>query len=552
MTNPLLSVENLRIELAARSGMVPVVDDLSLYLNAGETLSIVGESGSGKSMTALAVMGLLPSIGQIAQGRILFEGGDMTQMDDETLRTIRGNQISMIFQEPMTSLNPVYTVGEQIAEVLRLHKGLGHQEAWARAVSLLDDVRIPDAKRRARAYPHEMSGGQRQRVMIAMALACRPKILIADEPTTALDVTVQAEIFALMRELSRETNTATILITHDMGVVAEMADRVVVMYRGKKVEDGAAEAVIRHPQHPYTQTLIASVPHLTIEAPPEQEPEPAAKSDALLSVRDLTVQFPVKKRFGKREMFIAVNGISFDIERGKTLAIVGESGSGKTTAALAVARLVDAQAGQVTLDGTDMLGLDGEALRLARSKVQVIFQDPYSSLNPRLRAGDIVREPLDNLGAFPASEREDRVADLFDKVGLQRDQMRLFPHQFSGGQRQRISIARALSTNPSLIICDEAVSALDVVIQAQILDLLQELQRDLDLTYLFISHDLGVVQQVCDEVAVMYMGDIVEFGDRQSVFSAPKQRYTRDLLAAVPSIERANNTQRERQTTASQ
>ncbi|WP_372571614.1 ABC transporter ATP-binding protein [Ruegeria jejuensis] len=541
MTSPLLSVENLRIELAAREWMVPVVDDLSIYLNAGETLSIVGESGSGKSMTALAVMGLLPSIGRIAQGRILFEGRDMTHMDDASLRAIRGNQISMIFQEPMTSLNPVYTVGEQIAEVLRLHKGLSNQDAWSRAIDLLDAVRIPDVRRRAKAYPHEMSGGQRQRVMIAMALACRPKILIADEPTTALDVTVQAEIFELMRELARETRTATILITHDMGVVAEMANRVVVMYRGEKVEDGEAEAVIQRPQHPYTQTLIASVPHLTTEAAPTVATQAPNTEKPLLSVRDLTVQFPVKKRFGKREMFTAVNGISFDVMRGKTLAIVGESGSGKTTAALAVARLVDAQAGQVTLDGTDMLGLEGEDLRRARAKVQVIFQDPYSSLNPRLRAGDIVREPLDNLGTLPASERDDRIAELFDKVGLHRDQMRLFPHQFSGGQRQRISIARALSTNPSLIICDEAVSALDVVIQAQILDLLQDLQRDLNLTYLFISHDLGVVQQVCDEIAVMYMGDVVEFGDRQTIFSNPSQAYTRNLLAAVPTIDRARN-----------
>ena len=542
MTDPLLSIEDLRVELAARGGMMPVVEDLSFSLNASETLSIVGESGSGKSMSALAVMGLLPAIGRIAKGRILFEGRDLTQMDDATLRGIRGNQIGMIFQEPMTSLNPVYTVGEQIAEVLRRHKDMSHRDAWARAIELLDAVRIPNASGRVSTYPHEMSGGQRQRVMIAMALACRPKILIADEPTTALDVTVQAEIFELMRELARETHTATILITHDMGVVADMADRVVVMYRGRKVEDGSVEAVIERPEHPYTRTLIASVPHLTTEAAPDGTEQTARADNALLSVRDLTVQFPVKKRFGRREMFTAVNGISFDVARGKTLAIVGESGSGKTTAALAIARLVDAQAGRVTLDGTDMLGLEGEALRRARAKVQVIFQDPYSSLNPRLRAGAIVREPLDNLGTLPQAEREGRVAELFEQVGLQRAQMHLFPHQFSGGQRQRISIARALSTNPALIICDEAVSALDVVIQAQILDLLHDLQRDLNLTYLFISHDLGVVQQMCDEVAVMYMGDIVEFGHRRTVFATPREDYTRNLLAAVPSVERARQT----------
>ena len=538
MSAPLLSVENLRIELATRGGMVPVVDDLSLWLNPGETLSIVGESGSGKSMTALAVMGLLPRIGRVANGRIMFEGQDMTQMEDAALRRIRGNQIGMIFQEPMTSLNPGYTVGEQIAEVLRHHQNQSAAEAWGNAIDLLDAVRIPNAKGRAGTYPHEMSGGQRQRVMIAMALACRPKILIADEPTTALDVTVQAEIFDLMRDLARETQTATILITHDMGVVAEMADRVVVMLKGRKVEDGTVVDLVNRPQHDYTKSLIASVPHLT----PETRDTSAAQVEIdqpLLSVRDLTVQFPVKKRFGKREIFTAVNGISFDVERGKTLAIVGESGSGKTTAALAVARLVAAQAGQVTLDGTDMLSLEGEALRQARANVQVIFQDPYSSLNPRLRAGAIVREPMDNLGNLPAAQRDARVAELFEQVGLEPAQMQLFPHQFSGGQRQRISIARALSTNPSLIICDEAVSALDVIIQAQILDLLHDLQRELDLTYLFISHDLGVVQQMCDHVAVMYMGDIVEYGTRNAVFAEPTQAYTRNLLAAVPSVESA-------------
>ena len=536
MSAPLLSVENLRIELATRGGMVPVVDDLSLWLNPGETLSIVGESGSGKSMTALAVMGLLPRIGRVAAGRIMFEGQDMTQMEDAALRRIRGNQIGMIFQEPMTSLNPVYNVGEQIAEVLRHHQNQGATQAWANAVDLLDAVRIPNAKGRAGTYPHEMSGGQRQRVMIAMALACRPKILIADEPTTALDVTVQAEIFDLMRELAKETQTATILITHDMGVVAEMADRVVVMLKGEKVEDGTVTDLINRPQHDYTKSLIASVPHLTPETRDESEVA-APVGQPLLSVRDLTVQFPVKKRWGKREVFTAVNGISFDVERGKTLAIVGESGSGKTTAALAVARLVAAQAGHVTLDSTDMLTLEGEALRQARANVQVIFQDPYSSLNPRLRAGAIVREPMDNLGNLPAAQRDARVAELFKQVGLEPAQMHLFPHQFSGGQRQRISIARALSTNPSLIICDEAVSALDVIIQAQILDLLKDLQRDLDLTYLFISHDLGVVQQMCDDVAVMYMGDIVEYGTRNAVFASPQQDYTRNLLAAVPSVE---------------
>lgn len=538
MTGPLLSVENLGIELSARDGMVSVVDDLSLYLNAGETLGIVGESGSGKSMTALGIMGLLPPIGRIARGRILFEGRDLARMDDVTLRGIRGNQIGMIFQEPMTSLNPVYTVGEQIAEVLRLHRNMSQNAAWARAIELMDAVRIPDAKRRVSTYPHEMSGGQRQRVMIAMALACRPKILIADEPTTALDVTVQAEIFDLMRELARQTGTATILITHDMGVVAEMADRVVVMYRGKKVEDGPVDTVIDRPRHPYTRTLIASVPHLTTESAPDGAEQIPGADSALLSVRGLTVQFQVKKRFGKRETFTAVNGISFDVERGKTLAIVGESGSGKTTAALAIARLVHAQAGRISLDGADMLGLEGEALRRARAKVQVIFQDPYSSLNPRLRAGAIVREPLDNLGTLPARERDARVAELFEQVGLLPEQLHLFPHQFSGGQRQRISIARALSTNPALIICDEAVSALDVVIQAQILGLLRNLQSELNLTYLFISHDLGVVQRMCDEVAVMYMGNILEYGHRRAVFGAPKEEYTRKLLHAAPSISR--------------
>ena len=538
MTGSVLSVENLRVELAARSGKFAVVDDLSFNVQPGETLSIVGESGSGKSMTALAIMGLLPSTGRIANGKILFEGRDLTQLEAAALRGIRGNQIGMIFQEPMTSLNPLYTVGQQIAEVLRLHQGLSQSDAWTRTIELLDSVQIPNSKSRVNAYPHEMSGGQRQRVMIAMALACRPKILIADEPTTALDVTVQAEIFELMRGLAKDMQTATMLITHDMGVVAEMADKVAVMNGGKCLEYGNVADVIDRPQHAYTQSLIASVPHLTSEKL-KKNASSKPKDNILLSVRDLKVQFPVKKRFGKREMFTAVNGVSFDLERGKTLALVGESGSGKTTTALAVARLVAAQEGNVMLDGADMLALSGEELRQARTNIQVIFQDPYSSLNPRLRAGAIVREPMDNLGTMAVEERDEHVAKLFRQVGLKQEQMNLFPHQFSGGQRQRISIARALSTNPALIICDEAVSALDVIIQAQILDLLQDLQRELSLTYLFISHDLGVVQKMCDEVAVMYMGDIVEFGSRNAIFAAPKREYTKNLLAAVPSIERA-------------
>ncbi|MEL6503977.1 MAG: ABC transporter ATP-binding protein [Pseudomonadota bacterium] len=538
MSVPLLSVEGLSVELSARHGKVTVVDDLSFSLEPGKTLSIVGESGSGKSMTALAIMGLLPTTGRIAHGSIHFNGQDLTQVDDATLRSIRGNQIGMIFQEPMTSLNPLYTVGEQIAEVLRLHQTLSQSDAWARAVELLDAVQIPNAVEKALAYPHEMSGGQRQRVMIAMALACRPQILIADEPTTALDVTVQAEIFELMRNLSDDMGTATILITHDMGVVAEMADDVAVMNGGKCLEYGSVEAVIDRPQHPYTRSLIASVPHLTTETLKGSAQDDVDR-DALLSVRDLQVQFNVKKRFGRKEVFRAVKGVSFDLEKGKTLGLVGESGSGKTTTALAVARLVEAQEGHAVLDGKDMLSLSGEELRLARANVQVIFQDPYSSLNPRLRAAAIVREPMDNLGTMPLEERDAHVADLFQKVGLTREQMNLFPHQFSGGQRQRISIARALSTNPALIICDEAVSALDVIIQAQILDLLRDLQDNLGLTYLFISHDLGVVQQMCDEVAVMRHGEIVEFGPRNQIFAAPQQDYTKNLLAAVPSIERA-------------
>jgi len=524
-------------------------------------------------MTALALMGLLPeAVSNITQGSIVFDGKDLTHASTETLNELRGNDLSMIFQEPMTSLNPVFTIGEQIAEVLRHHENLPHAEALQQATELLDQVRIPEARRRVHSYPHELSGGQRQRVMIAMSLACKPRLLIADEPTTALDVTVQAQIFDLLDELQKQHNTAILLITHDMGVVAEMASRMVVMYAGRKVEDGPVDAVLAKPEHPYTKGLIACVPHLQASVTSERKPltevpgvvpalsqfgrdrrpgtqrrllasgkcQSSSMTDPLLCVENLKVRFDLGRGlpWSPMRFLHAVDDVSFTIQPGETLGLVGESGSGKSTTALAVARLIDSWQGRVTLNGTDFLSLDKEALRQARANIQFIFQDPYSSLNPRLTAERIVVEPLQQLSTLSKQEQTAQVDEIFEAVGLRPEQKKLFPHQFSGGQRQRIGIARALICKPQLIICDEPVSALDVAVQAQILNLLSELQTRYQLTYLFISHDLGVVQHMCDRIAVMYMGRIVEFASRKALFTHPQHPYTQALLSAVPSVDR--------------
>jgi peptide/nickel transport system ATP-binding protein/glutathione transport system ATP-binding protein len=549
-------IENLRVTFETKDGPVVGVEDVSFRVNASETVCIVGESGSGKSVSSLSLMRLIEyDGGTIAGGRIIFdrrEHGeiDLAKTDQSLMRTIRGNEIGMIFQEPMTALNPVFTVGRQLCEGLRVHCGMNKAQARTRALELLKEVRIPEPERRLDQYPHELSGGMRQRVVIAMALACKPRLLIADEPTTALDVTIQAEILALIDRLKRETGTAVIFITHDMAVVAQVADRVVVMFRGKKVEEGRVEQIFEAPQHDYTRALLAAVPKLG-EMHGKPYPEPirlAVGVDAhevkpiegfdekLLHVKGLTTRFAVKGGFLRRTVanVHAVEDISFSLDRGRTLGLVGESGCGKSTAGRSILRLVEPMAGEVVLDGTDIIALDPGALRRARVNMQMVFQDPFASLNPQMKLADQVAEPMCNYGIAGRSEIDDRVAMLFDRVELPRSFLRRFPHELSGGQRQRVAIARALALNPKLIVADEAVSALDVSVQAQVLNLMMELQADLGLSYLFISHDMAVVERVSHDVGVMYMGRIVERGPRAAVFENPRHPYTQALMKAVP------------------
>jgi peptide/nickel transport system ATP-binding protein/glutathione transport system ATP-binding protein len=555
LDKPLARIENLRVEFETRDGRVVGVEDVSFSVDPGETVCVVGESGSGKSVSSLSLMRLIEyDGGTIAGGRMLFdrkEGGeiDLAKTDQSLMRTIRGNEIGMIFQEPMTALNPVFTVGRQLSEGLRVHRGMDKAQARARALELLREVRIPEPERRLNQYPHELSGGMRQRVVIAMALACKPRLLIADEPTTALDVTIQAEILALMDRLKRETGTAVIFITHDMSVVAQMADRVVVMFRGNKVEEGPVEEIFEAPQHEYTRALLAAVPKLGEmrgKAWPEpmkllgtegQEIKPIKGSDeTLLTVKGLTTRFPVTGGFFRRTVanVHAVEDLSFTLKKGRTLSLVGESGCGKSTAGRSILRLVEPMAGEVVLDGTDIMSLHSRDLRRARVDMQMIFQDPFASLNPQMKLAAQVAEPMKNYGLVSQSEMEDRVAMLFDRVELPRSFLRRFPHELSGGQRQRVAIARALALNPKLIVSDEAVSALDVSVQAQVINLMMELQADLGLGYLFISHDMAVVERVSHDVGVMYLGRIVEMGPRAAVFENPQHPYTQALMKAVP------------------
>ena len=552
---PIADIQELRVAFETKDGPVLGGEDVSFSINSGETVCVVGESGSGKSVSSLSLMRLVEfGGGEIAGGRLIFNRKDADPIDladaeQELMRTIRGNEIGMIFQEPMTALNPVFTVGRQLTEGLRLHKGMSKREAEDRALELLRQVRIPEPERRLRQYPHELSGGMRQRVVIAMALACEPRLLIADEPTTALDVTIQAEILALIDRLKRETGTAVMFITHDMAVVAQMADRVVVMFRGNKVEEGTVEEIFENPQHPYTQALLAAVPKLG-EMRGKAAPEPMkllgrdqgaiapipGTGDTLLEVRGLTTRFPVKGGFFRRLVanVHAVEDVSFTINKGQTLSLVGESGCGKSSAGRSILRLVEPMAGEIVLDGKDVMALNDRDLRDARRDMQMIFQDPFASLNPQMQLADQVAEPMENFGMFPGSERQDRVAMLFDRVELPRSFMRRFPHELSGGQRQRGAIARALALNPKLIIADEAVSALDVSVQAQVLNLMMELQAELGVSYLFISHDMAVVERVSHFVGVMYLGRIVEMGPRARVFENPQHPYTQALMKAVP------------------
>ncbi|SIS99617.1 peptide/nickel transport system ATP-binding protein/glutathione transport system ATP-binding protein [Roseivivax lentus] len=560
--DPIVRIDNLRVEFQTKSGRVAGVKDVSFAIAPGETVCIVGESGSGKSVSSLSLMRLIEfSGGDIAGGRILFDrktGGalDLAGADQDLMRQIRGNEIGMIFQEPMTALNPVFTIERQLTEGLRVHRGLSRGAARARALELLREVRIPEPVRRLQQYPHELSGGMRQRVVIAMALACKPRLLIADEPTTALDVTIQAEILALIDRLKRETGTAVMFITHDMAVVAQMADRVVVMFRGEKVEEGPVARIFDAPEHPYTQALLAAVPKLGemagTDAPApmklvgrdDQDTDPIpGTTTPLLRVEGLTTRFPVQGGFFRRIVanVHAVEDLSFTINRGQTLSLVGESGCGKSTAGRSVLRLVEPLSGTVDLDGTDIIGLNDRDLRRARVHMQMIFQDPFASLNPQMQLADQVAEPLWNYGGMGLSKDEigDKVANLFDRVELPRSFMQRYPHELSGGQRQRIAIARALALNPKLIVADEAVSALDVSVQAQVLNLMLELQAELGLSFLFISHDMAVVERVSHHVGVMYLGRIVEIGPRRAVFEDPRHPYTQALMKAVPIADPA-------------
>ncbi len=597
MSAPLLEIDHLATYFHTDDGVVKAVDDISLRVEEGKTLGIVGESGSGKSVTSFSIMRLLSGTGQIVQGKISLLGRDLVRLPEPDMRKIRGKEISMIFQEPMTSLNPVFTVGWQVMEAIMLHQRVSRAEARKRTIELFDEVGIPDPAQRVDSYPHQMSGGQKQRVMIAMALSCNPKLLIADEPTTALDVTIQAQILDILRRLRDERGMSVLFITHDLGVIAEIADDVAVMFQGKVVEYGKVLDIFENPKHPYTKGLLACKPRLATEYkilptvadfmevdrsvdPPiiivkqmtperlkqltttgrgrllhtkadlknmshpweegKHAPDTTTVPDGqapLLSVRDLKVYFPIRKGVLLRTVghVKAVDGIGFDVYRGQTLGLVGESGCGKTTAGRAILRLIEPDAGRVVYGGVDLATLGGAALRKMRRKLQIIFQDPYGSMNPRMTIEAALTEPMviQQIGKGGA-DRRDRAVALLEEVGLEAVHLRRYPHEFSGGQRQRICIARALAVEPEFIVCDESVSALDVSVQAQVLNLLKRLQEHRGLTYIFISHDLSVVKFMADMMAVMEKGKIVEFGPSETIYKFPKQEYTRDLIAAAP------------------
>ena len=572
LATPVLSVQGLTTSFRVADSWQAVVRDISFEIGAQETLAIVGESGSGKSVTALSIMRLVSLATGRIEGRIELDGKDLLSLPEEQMRDVRGGDIGMIFQEPMTSLNPVLTVGFQVAEVLRRHRAMDTRTAEAEALRLFDLVRIPDARQRARDFPHTFSGGMRQRVMIAIALACQPRLLIADEPTTALDVTIQAQILELIRELQTEIGMSVMFITHDMCVVAEIADRVAVMFNGDKVEEGSAQTIFAAPQHAYTRRLLAAVPRLgalrgselphrfqVLELdsantrPPEAEAEAEAESgpasisqlpdaepdrrgDPLLDVQGLTTRFAVRGGFLGRTkgQVYAVENVSFTLRAGETLALVGESGCGKSTTGRSIMRLIEPSAGSVLFEGRDMLTLNAGELRALRRRMQMIFQDPYGSLNPRKTVGAAIREPLRVHGLYAGAEADARVATLLQQVGLLPEHALRFPHEFSGGQRQRLCIARALALEPKLIVADESVSALDVSIKAQVVNLMLDLQRELGLAYLFISHDIAIVERVSHRIAVMLLGEIVEIGPRAAVLDNPQHPYTQKLITAVP------------------
>ncbi|MDD5114179.1 MAG: ABC transporter ATP-binding protein [Methylobacter sp.] len=544
MSQSLLEVRNLRTYLQSGGREVRAVDDVSFSIPKGDTFCLVGESGSGKSVSALSVIRLLPQgVASHPTGEILFNGQDLLTLDDPGIRAVRGSQIAMIFQEPMTSLNPVLTIGEQITEALQIHHpNMSDEEAQERTMLALEQVQIPQASGRFRDYPHQLSGGQRQRVMIAMALACEPQLLIADEPTTALDVTVQAEILRLMRKLQDDTGMSMLFITHDFGVVAQMAQWVGVMQQGKLVEVGPSSAVLHNPQHAYTKQLLAALPenlakpvHLQTLRQPEQETE----SKPLLQIRDLKVWFPIKKGVFRHtiDYVRAVDDVSLDIPQGQIVALVGESGCGKTTLGRAVLQLEPPTSGSIQIDGQELIGLSARELRPMRRKMQIAFQDPQSSLNPRLLVETTLTEPMKVHGIGANHEERIELASvLLESVQLNRDFLWRYPHEFSGGQRQRIGLARALALNPEFIVCDEITSALDVSVQAEILQLLLNIRQQRNLTLLFITHNIGVVEYLSDQTVVMYQGKIVERGKTAQVCGQPQHPYTQKLLSAVPRL----------------
>ena len=566
MTSPILTVSNLTTSFRVEGQWKSVVRNISFDIKPKETLAVVGESGSGKSVTALSIMRLTPPGSSKIEGSIKLNGKELLTLPDADMRHIRGNEIAMIFQEPMTSLNPVLTIGFQIAEALILHRGLSRSEAEAETIRLLEKVRIPAAKSRFHEYPHRFSGGMRQRVMIAMALACKPKLLIADEPTTALDVTIQAQTLELIKTLQEEEGMSVLFITHDMGVVAEIADRTVVMYNGDEVETGATEDIFASPKKPYTKALISAVPRLgsmigkgrpmrfpvvdrntgESDVPTEVPDTVKAAERPVLEVAGLTTRFEIRGGLlsSVRGRVHAVENVSFSLLAGETLALVGESGCGKSTTGRSVMRLIEPLAGSVLLDGVDVLKLNQHDLREQRKRMQMIFQDPFASLNPRMNVGTAVAEPLLINNLATRNEARDKVADLLKRVGLQPEMANRFPHEFSGGQRQRICIARALAVEPRLIVADEAVSALDVSVKAQVVNLMLDLQARMGLGYLFISHDMAVVERVSHRVAVMYLGEIVEIGPREAIFQNPQHPYTKRLLAAVPIADPARRLQK--------
>jgi peptide/nickel transport system ATP-binding protein len=616
----LLTVAGLRVEFATTRGWLAVVEDVGFDVGAGETVGLVGESGCGKTVSALAVMGLLPRrAGRLAAGSVVFNGSDLTTLSSDAMRRIRGNEISMIFQEPMTSLNPAFSVGNQISEAVRLHRDCSRREAWQVGVDMLDMVGIPDPKRRVHDYPHAFSGGMRQRAMIAMALACGPKLLIADEPTTALDVTIQAQVLELMKSLQQRLGMSILFVTHDLGVVADICDRVVVMYAGQVVEQAPVDELFARPHHPYTDALMASMPQLgepgsSLPVIPGQVPQPGqvptgcrfrarceyaapqcAEQDVpltpvggeallaevrcirqgelalrgsrwraasagvaaaaegpdaapLLELKGLTKEFPVHSGILRRVVgqVRAVDGVDLTVPAGRTLGLVGESGSGKSTVARVALRLIEPTAGSVWLDGTDLTRLAGEDLRRRRRAMQIVFQDPYSSLDPRSTVGETIGEPLQVHEGMSRRARDQRVAELLGQVGLGAHLMKRYPHEFSGGQRQRVAVARALALRPSLLICDEPVSSLDVSTQSQVINLLIDLQHELGLAYLFIAHDLSVVRHISERIAVMYLGRIMEVGDAEEVYRRPRHPYTEALLSAIPVPDPAEQRRRHR------